>query len=198
MLPILIKDLFENMRTWFLFLFASGISNFLASAGQNEAVAQGLTQGLLFGGGLIFAHNVIFAERRRRHLLLLKSLPITDTQILGAKFLSALILTLSLAGSDRLCKLLIGVEDSHPLSLLYLSLTTLYLSVVLGLYICFRNPALPFLPLYMSASLALWGKTRLEPELHIGTETVVISSLLISLLIYGTSLAVFKRKELDF
>lgn len=198
MLPIIIKDLVENAKVWILFALASAISTSLYLGEQGEQVIQGFTQAIIFGSGLIFAHNIVFSERKRRHLVFLKSLPVTDSEIVGAKFISLLGLTFSLAGVPCLAGLLLGIEVFHCTTLPFLALITLYASLVLGLYICFRNPALPFLPLYSAALVVLWGDQELMPLTPVGAETLATLSLLASVGIYTLALLIFKRKELDF
>jgi len=198
MLPIIVKDLSENLKVWVLFAIASAVSTSLNSGEHADQVIQGFTQAITFGSGLIFAHSVVFAERKRRHLVFLKSLPVSDSEIVGAKFISVLVLTLSLTGVPCLARRLLGAQAPHYVTLLSLSLITLYASLVLGLYICFRNPALPFLPLYFSALVVLWGEAKLSHQLTIGTESAAILSLVASVIIYKSALFIFKRKELDF
>ncbi len=198
MLPIIVKDLAENLKAWLLFSFAAAISTALCSDETMAQVAHGFTQALTLGGGVIFAHSVVFGERRRRHLVFLKSLPIKDSEIVGAKFISVLLLTHSLAWAPPLAGILLDCEETRSFSFISFLFVSLYVSVVLGLYICFRNPALPFLPLYLAAMILLWGRANLDYRLQFAIEPMAILSLLASLVIYKSALSVFKRKELDF
>ena len=198
MIPIIIKDLAENLRAWLLFSFAAAISTGLCSNQTMAQVAYGFTQALTFGGGVVFAHSVVFCERKRRHLVFLKSLPIRDSEIVKAKFISVLMLTHSLAWIPSLTGVLLGYQETRSSSFLSFLFITLYVSMVLGLYICFRNPALPFLPLYSAALILLWGQANLDYRLQLANETMAILSLIAAFVIYKSALIVFKRKELDF
>ena len=195
MLPIIVKDLAENLKIWTLFAAASVIATLLPTGEAGGQVVKGFIQAITLGGGLVFAHSVVFAERRRRHLVFLRTLPVTDSEIVGAKFISALMLTLSLAVMPLSTLLFLGKDEPGHLTILSLSFLSFYTSLVLGLYICFRNPALPFLPLYGSALLVLWGGRHIR---SIEMETGIILSLLASGIIYRAVLAIFRRKELDF
>jgi len=198
MLPIIIKDLFENLKTWVLFATAAALSSILASGDDKAQLVRGFTQALAYGSTLIFAYTVVFSERKRRHLVFLKSLPITDSRIVAAKFIAVLVLTLTLSAVPCVSGLVMGGPSPPCATILVLSLVTLYASLVLSLYICFRNPALPFLPLYTAALILVWSETKPPDQLPSGSAATLLLSLLASVLIYRVTLVIFRRKELDF
>lgn len=198
MLPIIVKDIAENLRAWILFAIVSAAASLLCTGQMHSQIASGFTQAITLGSGLIFAHGVVFAERRRRHLVFLRGLPISDSAIVGGKFISVLLLTYSLAAVPYLTGLFFSIQSPPSLSVLGLSLSTLYTSLVLGLYICFRHPALPFIPLYGSTLVILWSDAELSQLQSLGTDTAAVLSLAASILVYRSAVFVFKMKELDF
>jgi hypothetical protein len=198
MLPIVVKDIAENLRAWILFVIVSAAASVLCTSQMHSQIARGFTQAITLGSGLIFAHGVVFAERRRRHLVFLRGLPVSESAIVGGKFVSVLLLTYSLAAVPYLTGLFFSLQSPPSLTVLGLSLSTLYTSLVLGLYICFRNPALPFIPLYGSTLVILWTDADLSQLQSIGPGHAALLSMAASILVYRLTVLVFKMKELDF
>lgn len=205
MLPIVIKDLVENLRTW-LILFAGITATNLAVHAQPPAawkskIAVGFLFGLSLSGGLIFTQSVVNAERKRNHLVLLRSLPITGTEIVGAKFLSALVLGLSLTALGTAeVNLLFSTLESAQFFTAGLFLVP-FICLTLFFTMTFNNPAAAMIPIYLSLAVFV----ILEPHLAgvAGFSRSVLARPLVGIVMsWGVGLACFlgtvaayRRKE---
>jgi hypothetical protein len=208
MMPIIAKDLVENSRVWLLFFMLAVLGALLVACPEVPASKKELLHGffhaLVLSSSLIFAHTVVFSERKGKHLLFLKSLPISDTQIIKAKFVSLLLLVLTLSNTPHAVSLFQRSQFQWVNVFLSNSLVVAYASTLLFLSICFKNPAFTILPLYLGAFVVLatdlsWFSEFLwTSDPRVISSAVAILSALLTLLLYRLALLAFRRKELEF
>ncbi|UCF37848.1 MAG: ABC-2 transporter permease, partial [Acidobacteriota bacterium] len=153
MLPIIIKDIRENLKTWILFalLAAAGmlLSVVLEPSPERQSKIQGLIIGVVLASSLFFTLNVVINERKRRHFVFLKSLPLDDRDVIQAKFLAVALLTGTLGNIPFLMLFLLGSPPTFAHWLLANGGLLFYSSLLLFCSIRFQNSAILFGPLYL-------------------------------------------------
>lgn len=209
MLALIVKDLFQNLRTWIVFAGATTLLIILVDnleiAQSRRALVAGIIEGLSVSSALIFTHTTVNAERKRRHFIFLKSLPLNEYQIILSKFIAVGILSFSMLAIPFV--LIPNLEVDVPLdpwSLLAPSFLV-YVSTLLTAAICFRNQGALFLPLYLFLALMFISDSVLPKSLEAAIRfalshplLIAPCSLIFSLFLALTSVKVFERRELDF
>lgn len=215
MIPIIVKDFIDNLRTWLaLMVFATAtalIAALKTPKAANAEIVSGFLQGLVIASSMIFAQTVVLSERTKRHIILLKMLPITNQQIVGAKFIAVLLLVLPLANVSCFVDLVTGLAlGISPKTLwtvrsvfLLNVLVILYSSIVILFALSFRNQVVVFVPFYLATMLVLFTDSEFVTATAHQISSVIsgawlpLVGALASVVLYWLAVLVFSRKELD-
>jgi len=206
MLGIICKDIYENR--WYWLFFAAGISLpacFLYSrplSPDRQAHIQGFIYGLAVASGMVFAHTLVVSERKRRSLILLKSLPVSDVRIVLAKFTTYYLMSLSLVALPFLVELVFTRSVSLFSWMGVTSAAMLYGTALLACSILFRSLVVLFIPLYIAMGLLIFSEqlaTILVRELgQISLYLLPLPAIFVSTGLGTLAVVLFGRKELDF
>lgn len=208
MLAIIFKDLFENYKGWLFFACLTAaallISEETAVTQAKKDFIRGFVETLAVAGSLVFTQTVISSERKRRHLILLKSLPVDDYKIVLGKFSAVLILGFSLLNIPYLLALFNMITTGLPSWLLFNAAYLVYSSMLLTCAICFKSPIVLFVPLYITLAILLMADTAQASLLFHKVQSLtaqplflIFGSAFLSFLLLLFSVRVFQARELD-
>ncbi len=164
-----------------------------------EVVRAGVST-LAAAAGMGFAYSVVIAERRRRHLVLLRILPVSDRLLVWAKFAAALAMSLLVWVVAELPWLAAGLGARVPVFLGAALAVGFYIALTLLLAIAFRNPAAGLIPFYVVLMGAVLLRERLTPLLALVSELAFLAvpaSLVVTVVSVELAAAVMSRRELD-
>ncbi|UCF37844.1 MAG: ABC-2 transporter permease, partial [Acidobacteriota bacterium] len=176
----------------------------LDSSPERQGNVQGFIVGVVSTCTLIFTLNVVSNERKRRHFVFLKSLPVEDRDVVQAKFVAVALLSGTLGNLPFLLLLLVGSPPTFAQWLLVNGVLLFYSSLVLYFSIRFQSIAALFVPLYLLIGLFfLAGGFRVEIEEYL---LAILNNPLFFLTLAGCaallflllSIRAFRLKELDF
>jgi hypothetical protein len=205
MIPLVVKDLTENFRAWVLLLTGAMLITILAVIQRDSKMGldftSGFTKSLILASSLIFTQTIVASERKQGPFILLKTLPISSLEIVGAKFLSVLILMLPLLIVAQLTEgLLVGSVEWMRI-ITQSAFIVFFSALLLCLSVAFRNPAAAFVPFYLVLGMILLSDSNLLGEiwrLLTGSSGVIGVYLIIgTALLFVITVNIFRRKELN-
>jgi hypothetical protein len=164
-----------------------------------EVVRAGVSA-LAAAAGMGFAYSVVIAERKRRHLVLLRILPVSDRLHVWVKFVAALAMSASVLAATELPWLAAGMGVNPPVALGTGVAVGFYISLTLLLAITFRNPTAGILPFYVVLMGMVLMRDRLAPVLALVSELAFLAvplSLVVTVVSVELAALVMSRRELD-
>lgn len=195
MIRALVEKDFVSCRAWIL-VFAlasmtvSALSVLLFPPGHDRLLLmRGTVGALVLSAGMGFAWNMVSLERKRRHLVLLRTLPVSSRSVIYAKFLAGL----SMATLVLLCSELPWMAAGVGMKMEVLAGTLLalgfYTALTLCLTVVFRNPIGALIPFYCVLMLGFGFREELMA-------LMVLAAAFAYLLVPLTALAMFGSLEL--
>lgn len=164
-----------------------------------EVVRAGVSA-LAAAAGMGFAYSAVIVERKRRHLVLLRILPVSDRLLVWAKFAAALMMSAFVLSATELPWLAAGMGVRVPVVLGAGIAIGFYISLTLLLAITFRNPTAGLLPFYVVLMGMVFMRDRLAPVLAAVGDLAFLAvplSLVVTVLSVELAALVMTRRELD-
>lgn len=150
--------------------------------------------------GMGFAYSVVIAERKRRHLVLLRSLPVSERLHVWVKFAAALAMSAFVLAATELPWLAAGMGVNPPVVLGAAVAGGFYISLTLLLAITFRNPTAGVMPFYVVLMGMVLMRERLTPMLAVVSELAFLAvplSLAVTVVAVELAAVIMRRRELD-
>lgn len=155
---------------------------------------------LVISAGMGFAWAMVVAERRRRHLILLRSLPVGQRIVAWGKFLTALGMSLLVLAAAELPWQAAGLGASPRLLAGSILAMAFYIALILLLGITFRQPAAAMIPFYVVLMGAFIFQDFLEVVLDLVSSFAALAAPVTAAATAGSvelAALVLGRRELD-